>query len=94
MNDSASRPLQAAGHTIIALLVALYGAMVLVLSLGRAVPVAVFALIVACAVQGFPSLKNRSPFPRAPSRLGRGCALCPCSSTSSRTSPAASPPIR
>lgn len=47
MNSAVSRPLKGPGHAVMALLVALYGAMVLVLSLRRAVSLPVFALIAA-----------------------------------------------
>ena len=86
MNSSASRPLQGAGHAVIALLVALYGAMVLVLSLGRAVSLAMFALIAAALLALLLLLSRRlrgvglsiaeTPQPLSPRAFALGAGLC------------------
>lgn len=86
MNHAASRPLQGAGHTVIAVLVALYGAMVLALSLGRAMPAAVFALIAAALLALLLLLSRRlrdaglsiadAPQPLSPRAFAFGAGLC------------------
>lgn len=86
MNRSASRPLQGAGHAVIVLLVALYSAMVLVLSLGRAVSLPVFALIAAALLALLLLLSRRlrgagfsvaeTPQPLSPRAFAFGAGLC------------------
>lgn len=86
MNVSASRPLKGAGHVVMALLVALYGAMVLVLSLGRAVSLPAFALIAAAMLALLLLLSHRlggvgfsiadTPQPLSPRAFALGAGLC------------------
>lgn len=86
MNVSASRPLKGAGHAVIALLVALYGAMVLVLSLGHTVSLPVFALIAAAMLALLLLLSRRlrgagfsiaeMPQPLSPRAFAFGAGLC------------------
>lgn len=84
MNISASRPLRSAGHAVIALLVALYGAMVLVLSLGHTVSLPVFALIAAAMLALLLLLSRRlrgagfsvAETPLSPRAFAFGAALC------------------
>ena len=86
MNSRSSRPLRRPGHAVIALLVALYGAAVLVLCARRAVSLPVFALLAAALLALLLLLSRRlrgvrlniatTPQPLSPRAFALGAGLC------------------